>query len=177
LDAAYPGELCRKDVEVFGSDVPMERPGQPAEVAPSYLYLSQRRFFLCHGTDDSCQRRNIIVKRIIKSQSLEGLAYSLFLSAAYSFESVRNASLSFSSKASLIWSCQHGKPTFIQGFIKHHLNVNIRHCDIEFFCFLGVAGLHELSVRFFLFHKESPDAFFIVYGLTAEKKSIRIYNF
>lgn len=35
-----PGSFAAKDVEVFGSDVPMERPGQPVEVAPSYLYLA-----------------------------------------------------------------------------------------------------------------------------------------
>ncbi|WEZ04067.1 SDR family oxidoreductase [Bacillus subtilis] len=35
-----PASFAEKDVEVFGSDVPMERPGQPVEVAPSYLYLA-----------------------------------------------------------------------------------------------------------------------------------------
>ncbi|MEG7282380.1 SDR family oxidoreductase [Bacillus sp. 0909A] len=35
-----PASFAAKDVEVFGSDVPMERPGQPVEVAPSYLYLA-----------------------------------------------------------------------------------------------------------------------------------------
>nr|WGE06199.1 SDR family oxidoreductase [Bacillus subtilis] len=35
-----PTSFAAKDVEVFGSDVPMERPGQPVEVAPSYLYLA-----------------------------------------------------------------------------------------------------------------------------------------
>ncbi|WP_439948864.1 SDR family oxidoreductase [Bacillus subtilis] len=35
-----PASFDAKDVEVFGSDVPMERPGQPVEVAPSYLYLA-----------------------------------------------------------------------------------------------------------------------------------------
>ncbi|MBY4603319.1 SDR family oxidoreductase [Bacillus sp. SPARC3] len=35
-----PASFSAKDVEVFGSDVPMERPGQPVEVAPSYLYLA-----------------------------------------------------------------------------------------------------------------------------------------
>lgn len=35
-----PASFAAKDVEVFGSDVPMERPGQPVEMAPSYLYLA-----------------------------------------------------------------------------------------------------------------------------------------
>ncbi|WP_258728939.1 SDR family oxidoreductase [Bacillus atrophaeus] len=35
-----PASFAAKDVEVFGSDVPMKRPGQPVEVAPSYLYLA-----------------------------------------------------------------------------------------------------------------------------------------
>ncbi|MCY8911882.1 SDR family oxidoreductase [Bacillus atrophaeus] len=35
-----PASFAAKDVEVFGSDVPMARPGQPVEVAPSYLYLA-----------------------------------------------------------------------------------------------------------------------------------------
>lgn len=35
-----PASFAAKDVEVFGSDVPMERPGQQVEVAPSYLYLA-----------------------------------------------------------------------------------------------------------------------------------------
>ncbi|UTL73725.1 SDR family oxidoreductase [Bacillus halotolerans] len=35
-----PASFAAKDVEVFGSDVPMERPGQPVEVAPTYLYLA-----------------------------------------------------------------------------------------------------------------------------------------
>ncbi|WP_069839067.1 SDR family oxidoreductase [Bacillus sp. F56] len=35
-----PASFAAKEVEVFGSDVPMERPGQPVEVAPSYLYLA-----------------------------------------------------------------------------------------------------------------------------------------
>ncbi|PWI61665.1 SDR family oxidoreductase [Bacillus subtilis] len=35
-----PASFAAKDVEVFGSDVLMERPGQPVEVAPSYLYLA-----------------------------------------------------------------------------------------------------------------------------------------
>ncbi|MCY9374252.1 MULTISPECIES: SDR family oxidoreductase [Bacillus] len=35
-----PASFAAEDVEVFGSDVPMERPGQPVEVAPSYLYLA-----------------------------------------------------------------------------------------------------------------------------------------
>ncbi|ASB92599.1 SDR family oxidoreductase [Bacillus subtilis] len=35
-----PASFAAKDVEVFGSDVPMEHPGQPVEVAPSYLYLA-----------------------------------------------------------------------------------------------------------------------------------------
>ncbi|MCO4851400.1 SDR family oxidoreductase [Bacillus vallismortis] len=35
-----PASFSAKEVEVFGSDVPMERPGQPVEVAPSYLYLA-----------------------------------------------------------------------------------------------------------------------------------------
>jgi len=35
-----PASFSAKEVEVFGSDVPMQRPGQPVEVAPSYLYLA-----------------------------------------------------------------------------------------------------------------------------------------
>src|SRR5213592_4706335 len=29
-----------KDVETFGSDVPLGRPGQPEEIAPSYVFLA-----------------------------------------------------------------------------------------------------------------------------------------
>ncbi|BET17011.1 SDR family oxidoreductase [Bacillus velezensis] len=35
-----PASFSAKEVEVFGSDVPMQRPGEPVEVAPSYLYLA-----------------------------------------------------------------------------------------------------------------------------------------
>ena len=35
-----PATFPRKKVANFGSDVPMERAGQPAEVAPSYLFLA-----------------------------------------------------------------------------------------------------------------------------------------
>jgi NAD(P)-dependent dehydrogenase (short-subunit alcohol dehydrogenase family) len=29
-----------EEVEKFGSDVPMKRPGQPAELAPAYVFLA-----------------------------------------------------------------------------------------------------------------------------------------
>ena len=33
-------ESKAQKVEQFGSDVPMKRPGEPAEVAPCYLFLA-----------------------------------------------------------------------------------------------------------------------------------------
>jgi NAD(P)-dependent dehydrogenase (short-subunit alcohol dehydrogenase family) len=39
-----PSTFPAKDVETFGSDVPLGRPGQPEEIAPSYVFL---------GSDDS----------------------------------------------------------------------------------------------------------------------------
>ena len=35
-----PASFTAKQVEVFGSDVPLKRAGQPFEVAPAYLYLA-----------------------------------------------------------------------------------------------------------------------------------------
>lgn len=35
-----PSTFTEREVEIFGSTTPMERPGQPAEVAPSYLFLA-----------------------------------------------------------------------------------------------------------------------------------------
>jgi NAD(P)-dependent dehydrogenase (short-subunit alcohol dehydrogenase family) len=35
-----PSTFPAKEVETFGSDVPLGRPGQPEEVAPSYLFLA-----------------------------------------------------------------------------------------------------------------------------------------
>lgn len=35
-----PASFSAKQVEVFGTDVPLERAGQPFEVAPAYLYLA-----------------------------------------------------------------------------------------------------------------------------------------
>ena len=35
-----PASFSEKEVEVFGSDVPLKRAGQPFEVAPAYLYLA-----------------------------------------------------------------------------------------------------------------------------------------
>jgi len=35
-----PSTLPSKEVETFGSDVPLGRPGQPEEVAPSYVFLA-----------------------------------------------------------------------------------------------------------------------------------------
>jgi NAD(P)-dependent dehydrogenase (short-subunit alcohol dehydrogenase family) len=35
-----PASFARKKVAEFGSDSPMKRPGQPAEVAPAYLFLA-----------------------------------------------------------------------------------------------------------------------------------------
>jgi NAD(P)-dependent dehydrogenase (short-subunit alcohol dehydrogenase family) len=35
-----PSTFPKKDVATFGSDVPMKRPGQPEEVAPSYVFLA-----------------------------------------------------------------------------------------------------------------------------------------
>lgn len=35
-----PGSFSKKDVEVFGSDVPLKRAGQPFEVSGAYLYLA-----------------------------------------------------------------------------------------------------------------------------------------
>ncbi len=32
--------LMRKKVSQFGSNVPMQRPGQPYELAPAYVYLA-----------------------------------------------------------------------------------------------------------------------------------------
>jgi NAD(P)-dependent dehydrogenase (short-subunit alcohol dehydrogenase family) len=35
-----PASFPSKDVETFGSDVPLGRPGQPEEIAPSYVFLA-----------------------------------------------------------------------------------------------------------------------------------------
>ena len=35
-----PSTFPSKEVETFGSDVPLGRPGQPEEVAPSYVFLA-----------------------------------------------------------------------------------------------------------------------------------------
>jgi len=35
-----PSTFPAKEVETFGSDVPLERPGQPEEVAPCYVFLA-----------------------------------------------------------------------------------------------------------------------------------------
>lgn len=35
-----PASFEKKEVEEFGKDVPMERPGQPCEVAPCYVFLA-----------------------------------------------------------------------------------------------------------------------------------------
>lgn len=35
-----PSSFSAKEVEIFGSDVPLQRAGQPFEVAPAYLYLA-----------------------------------------------------------------------------------------------------------------------------------------
>src|SRR6266480_693860 len=35
-----PSSFQEKDVATFGSDVPLERPGQPEEIAPSYVFLA-----------------------------------------------------------------------------------------------------------------------------------------
>ena len=36
IPSTYPS----KDVETFGSDVPLRRPGQPEEIAPSFVFLA-----------------------------------------------------------------------------------------------------------------------------------------
>src|SRR5947207_9541360 len=35
-----PSTFASKDVETFGSDVPLGRPGQPEEIAPSFVFLA-----------------------------------------------------------------------------------------------------------------------------------------
>src|SRR6266567_417949 len=35
-----PSSFPSKDVETFGSDVPLRRPGQPEEIAPSFVFLA-----------------------------------------------------------------------------------------------------------------------------------------
>ena len=35
-----PSTFSAKEVETFGSDVPLGRPGQPEEVAPSFVFLA-----------------------------------------------------------------------------------------------------------------------------------------
>ena len=35
-----PSTFSAEKVERFGADVPMKRPGQPEEVAPSYVFLA-----------------------------------------------------------------------------------------------------------------------------------------
>ncbi len=37
-----PSTFHKEKVETFGSDTPLERPGQPAEVAPAYVFLASR---------------------------------------------------------------------------------------------------------------------------------------
>ena len=44
LTPLIPSKLPDKDAGIFGSDVPLGRPGQPQEIAPSYVFL---------GSDDS----------------------------------------------------------------------------------------------------------------------------
>jgi NAD(P)-dependent dehydrogenase (short-subunit alcohol dehydrogenase family) len=40
LDALIPSTFPAEEVETFGSDVPLGRPGQPEEIAPSYVFLA-----------------------------------------------------------------------------------------------------------------------------------------
>jgi NAD(P)-dependent dehydrogenase (short-subunit alcohol dehydrogenase family) len=35
-----PSTFPAKEVEIFGSDVPLGRPGQPEEIAPSFVFLA-----------------------------------------------------------------------------------------------------------------------------------------
>lgn len=35
-----PASFSKQEVEVFGTDVPLKRAGQPFELAPAYLYLA-----------------------------------------------------------------------------------------------------------------------------------------
>jgi NAD(P)-dependent dehydrogenase (short-subunit alcohol dehydrogenase family) len=35
-----PSTFDEEEVETFGTDVPMKRPGQPEEVAPAYVFLA-----------------------------------------------------------------------------------------------------------------------------------------
>ena len=44
LTPLIPSRLPDKDAGIFGSDVPLGRPGQPQEIVPSYVFL---------GSDDS----------------------------------------------------------------------------------------------------------------------------
>ena len=40
LDATHSIDVPAKEVETFGSDVPLGRAGQPEEIAPSYVFLA-----------------------------------------------------------------------------------------------------------------------------------------
>jgi len=40
LDAAYSIDISSEEIETFGSDVSLGRPGQPDEIAPSFVFLA-----------------------------------------------------------------------------------------------------------------------------------------
>ena len=35
-----PSSFSKNQIETFGNDVPLKRPGEPFEIAPAYLYLA-----------------------------------------------------------------------------------------------------------------------------------------
>jgi NAD(P)-dependent dehydrogenase (short-subunit alcohol dehydrogenase family) len=57
-----PSTFPAKEVETFGSDVPLGRPGQPEEVAPSYVFLASD--FIVHDRPDLASKRWHCGKRL-----------------------------------------------------------------------------------------------------------------
>ena len=52
-----PSTFDAKHVASFGSQTPMKRPGQPSEVAPSFLFLACEDFLLHHRLGAAPERR------------------------------------------------------------------------------------------------------------------------
>lgn len=44
-----PASFSHKEVKEFGKQVPMQRPGQPAEIAPAYVFLAGKDAFYMTG--------------------------------------------------------------------------------------------------------------------------------
>ena len=40
MDSLIPSSFSPEEVEIFGTETPLKRAGQPFELAPAYLYLA-----------------------------------------------------------------------------------------------------------------------------------------